>query len=264
MPQTAQRQVELRTGILAMKISVITPTRNSAATIRDTLGSILAQKHPEIEHLVIDGQSTDGTVDIVRRHSPFTHCVSEPDTGMYDAINKGIRLARGEVVGVLNADDSYYDESALARVADVFQREQCDAVYGDLIYADARDPTIVRRYWRAGAYKPGAFKWGWMPPHPTFFLKRSLYEKHGVYHLEFKMAADYELMLRYIHKHRIAPAYIPAVLVKMRTGGVSNRSWANRLQANADDRKAWTLNGLRPYWFTCSLKPMRKLAQFIR
>jgi glycosyltransferase len=148
-------------------------------------------------------------------------------------------------------------------VATVFDKESCDVVYGDLQYVDKDDTSRIVRNWRSGVYSPEAFKWGWMPPHPTVFVKRSVYEKYGTFNLDMKTAADYELMLRFIHKHSVKLAYIPSVLVKMRTGGASNASISNRLIANIADRQAWVVNGLKPYWFTLYLKPLRKLSQYI-
>jgi glycosyltransferase involved in cell wall biosynthesis len=251
------------TEAIMPKISIITATLNSAATINETLESIRGQDYPDIEHIIVDGESTDATLGIVREYSHVCKCISEPDKGIYYAMNKGIQLATGEVVGILNSGDVYQDDAVLSRVAERFQREGCEAVYGDLVYVDARDARKVVRYWRAGVYRADAFMWGWMPPHPTFFVRRSLYKKYGGFSLQFKTAADYELLLRFIHKYRISTGYIPEILVRMRNGGASNHSWIHRLQANQDDRRSWTVNGLEPYWFTRYLKPLRKLHQFI-
>ena len=151
----------------------------------------------------------------------------------------------------------------MSKVATVFQTTGCDALYGDLLYVDQVDTDKVIRYWKSGPYKPSAFKWGWMPPHPTFFVKRELYEKWGNFDLRLKTSADYELMLRFIYKHKIKLEYIPSVLVKMRMGGVSNYSLSNRLKANTEDKLAWALNDLHPFWFTLYLKPLQKIKQFI-
>jgi glycosyltransferase len=252
------------TKTVISKISIVTTTYNSAAMIKDTLESIRRQDYPHVESIIVDGQSTDATLPIVLEYPHVGLCISEPDNGIYAAMNKGIRLASGDVVGILNSDDVYYDETVLSRVAEVFQREGCDAVYGDLVYVDRKDTFKVVRRWKAGVFKANAFMWGWMPPHPTFFVRRSLYTKYAGFAPQFKIAADYDLMLRLIHKHRISLCYIPAVLVKMRNNGASNRSWANRFKANKEDSLAWTSNGLQPFWFTRFLKPLRKLHQFIR
>lgn len=246
-----------------MKVSVITATYNSAATVADTLKSVRDQSYPLVEHLIIDGGSKDNTMEIVTSFPHVKQTCSEKDRGIYDAMNKGVGRATGDIVGILNSDDFYASEHVLREVVEVFQQSGCDAVYGDLQYVDKDDVSKVVRYWRSGSYQQGAFKWGWMPPHPSFFVRRSLYDRCGLFNLDMKTAADYELMLRMVHKEGATLQYLPKVLVKMRTGGASNASLASRLKANADDRKAWEVNNLKPYWFTLYLKPIRKITQFI-
>jgi glycosyltransferase len=246
-----------------MKVSVITATFNSAATLTDTLSSVRDQTYPLVEHLIIDGGSKDNTMEIVAGFPHIKQICSEKDRGIYDAMNKGVKRATGDIVGILNSDDFYASENVLREVVDTFEQSGCDAVYGDLQYVDKDDVSKVVRYWRSGPYQQGAFKWGWMPPHPSFFVRHTLYDRCGLFNLDMKTAADYELMLRMIHKEGASLQYLPNVLVKMRTGGASNASLASRLKANADDRKAWDVNGLTPYWFTMYLKPIRKITQFI-
>jgi glycosyltransferase involved in cell wall biosynthesis len=246
-----------------MKVSVITATFNSAATLTDTLSSVRDQTYPLVEHLIIDGGSKDNTMEIVAGFPHVKQICSEKDRGIYDAMNKGVKRATGDIVGILNSDDFYASENVLREVVDTFQQSGCDAVYGDLQYVCKDDVSKVVRYWRSGPYQQGAFKWGWMPPHPSFFVRHTLYDRCGLFNLDMKTAADYELMLRMIHKEGASLQYLPNVLVKMRTGGASNASLASRLKANADDRKAWDVNGLTPYWFTMYLKPIRKITQFI-
>ena len=246
-----------------MKVSVITATYNSAATVADTLRSVRDQSYPLVEHLIIDGGSKDNTMEIVAGFPHIKQICSEKDRGIYDAMNKGVKRATGDIVGILNSDDFYASENVLREVVDTFEQSGCDAVYGDLQYVDKDDVSKVVRYWRSGPYQQGAFKWGWMPPHPSFFVRHTLYDRCGLFNLDMKTAADYELMLRMIHKEGASLQYLPNVLVKMRTGGASNASLASRLKANADDRKAWDVNGLTPYWFTMYLKPIRKITQFI-
>jgi glycosyltransferase involved in cell wall biosynthesis len=200
----------------------------------------------------------------VRAYPHISHIVSESDQGIYDAMNKGIRLAQGDIVGILNADDFYASSDILAKVAAIFADPAIDACYGDLVYMDSTDTGKVVRYWRSGAFSPRKFYWGWMPPHPTFFVRRWVYERFGLFNLDLGSAADYELMLRFLVKHQINVAYIPEVLVKMRTGGVSNVSLQNRLKANRMDRKAWTINALKPYPWTLWLKPLRKIGQWVK
>ncbi|MFN0015263.1 MAG: glycosyltransferase family 2 protein [Saprospiraceae bacterium] len=245
-----------------MKISIITVCRNSAATIGDTLASVRDQTHHAVEHIVVDGASSDGTADIVRAHPHVARWVSEPDWGLYDAMNKGIRMATGEVVGILNSDDFYAGPHALARVAEAFVRHGTDALYADLNYVQPHPPHRAVRHWRSGTYRREQFRYGWMPPHPTFFVRREHYEILGGYDPHFRVAADYELMLRFLYKHRLSACYLPEVLVQMRTGGISNSSLRRRWHANREDRRAWTQNGLRPGFFTLWLKPVRKIPQF--
>lgn len=244
-----------------MLISIITASYNSANTIRDTLHSVASQQDVQVEHLIQDGGSTDGTPDIVAEY-PAVKWQSEPDRGLYDAMNKGIARASGDLIGILNSDDFYPAPDILATVAKRFQDPTVLAVYGDLDYVAAQDTDRVVRRWRAGALRQKAFLYGWMPPHPTFFVRKQVYEQYGDFDLRLRSAADYELMLRFLHKHNIKVAYLPRVLVKMRTGGASNASWWHRLRANREDRLAWELNGLRPCFFTTILKPLRKVKQF--
>lgn len=200
---------------------------------------------------------------MIEELSPASRIISEKDNGLYDALNKGIRFASGDVVGMLHADDFYAGADVLEQVAEVFRNPEVYACYGDLLYVNrSNDQTRVVRYWRSGAFNHKRFYWGWMPPHPTFFVRKSVYEKYGLFNLNLGTAADYELMLRFLVRHRIITAYIPEVLVHMRTGGMSNASVNNRLKANRMDRKAWEINGLEPYTWTIFLKPIRKIPQW--
>lgn len=248
----------------ASKISIITVTYNSAATIEHTIQSVLLQDHPDVEYIVIDGASTDDTLSVIRKYRhKIDHFVSEKDEGLYYAINKGIELATGDVIGILHADDFYIDDHVLSAINQTFKTENADAVYGDLYYVDKDNTEKIVRKWRSGKYNDGKFLWGWMPPHPAFFVKKEVYNKYGNFNTSLRSAADYELMLRFLHKHKIKTAYIPKYLVKMRTGGQSNANVKNRVKANLEDRKAWQLNGLKPYFFTLTLKPLRKVFQFL-
>lgn len=246
-----------------MKISIITATYNSSGTLKDTLESVQSQSYGRIEHLIIDGQSKDDTLEIVKKYPHISQCISEKDNGIYEAMNKGIQMATGDIIGILNSDDFYAGNDVLEKVVKTFIETGCDAVYGDMIYVDLKDTGKVIRLWKSGNYKPGDFKWGWMPPHPTFFVRRELYEQYGSFNLHMKNSADYELMLRFIHKNGARLAYIKEVLVKMRTGGASNNSLSARLRANREDKEAWLINGLRPFWFTPYLKPLRKITQYL-
>lgn len=246
-----------------MKVSIITATYNSAGTVRDTLNSVRDQDYPHVEHIIIDGGSTDDTLKIVSAFPHVGRVVSEKDKGIYDAMNKGIVLATGDLIGILNSDDIYTDTGILSTVAGAFKDPAVQAVYADLQYVEAGDLTKIIRTWKTGRFKRNNFYYGWMPPHPTFFVRRSVYEEAGLFNLGLRSAADYEIMLRILFKHSMQPYYIPKVIVKMRTGGMSNASFRNRFRANREDRLAWKLNGLTPYFFTLYLKPLRKITQFL-
>jgi|SRR6056297_1116712 len=246
-----------------LKISVITVCFNAADTIADTIESVRCQSHPDIEYIVVDGGSTDETLEIIARNRDVvTVLISGPDNGIYDAANKGIYAASGAVVGMLNADDFFADKDVLKDVAKSLAQGS-DATYGDLHYVDRDHPQTIKRSWISGFYDRKRFLMGWMPPHPTFFIRKSAYEAYGMFRSDFDSAADYELMLRMLYKHSLKPAYIDRVLVKMRMGGKSNASIANRIRANREDRKAWRLNGLKPAWYTLYLKPLSKIGQYV-
>jgi glycosyltransferase len=278
-----------------MSISIITACFNNLSTIECCRQSVKSQSIPA-EQVFIDGVSTDGTADWLRKtvvKEPAVRFVSEPDQGIYDAMNKGIRLASGDIIGTLNADDYYADERVLARVTEVMSDTRIDACYGDIVYVHAdsgpfltADKSLlpapserVIRTWHAGTqgekwsratsapWSPRAlvsnpWLWGWMPPHPTLFVRRHILETLGLFRLDLGTSADYELMLRLLNKHRLRCAYIPEVLVKMRIGGVSTRSLSNRLKAHLNDWKAWRVNGLCPFPWTVPMKPLRKIGQW--
>jgi glycosyltransferase involved in cell wall biosynthesis len=246
-----------------MKISIITACYNSAATIGDTLQSVAMQDYEHIEHIIIDGASTDNTIEITGYFPHVAKIVSEKDKGIYDAMNKGIALATGDVVGILNSDDVYTDRHVISKVMKAFQTDHADAVYADLQYVKYEDLDKVTRTWHSGNFSKRKFYYGWMPPHPTFFVRREVYEKIGDFNLSLRSAADYEFMLRVLLKNNFKARYIPEVLVKMRTGGMSNATIRHRLRANREDREAWRINHIRPYFFTIPFKPLRKVLQFI-
>ncbi|TXK29477.1 glycosyltransferase [Pontibacter qinzhouensis] len=246
-----------------MKISIITIVYNNKETIADAIESVLRQSYTDIEYIVVDGLSTDGTVEVVKSYEDkIAKFVSEKDKGLYDAINKGIGLATGEVVGLLHSDDILASKDTVAGIAKAFKAHSTDSVYGDLLYVQKEDTTKTVRNWVSGAYNRNNFLFGWMPPHPSFYVKRECYQKFGVFNTSFKSAADYELMLRFLYKHHITTAYLPEVLVRMRVGGKSNVTLKNRIRANQEDYNAWVVNGLKPKVYTRFLKPLRKLTQF--
>lgn len=244
-------------------LTLITATYNSSSTIADTLRSVANQTYAPIEHLIIDGLSKDHTLDIVGTFSHVSKVVSEKDKGIYDAMNKGIALASGEVVGILNSDDFYAREDVIALVMREFEDESVDLVYGDLQYVHPKEIKQVVRTWKAGRLGPRSFHYGWMPPHPTVFVRKRVYETYGNFNLHLKTAADYELMLRFLLKHQVKSAYVPQVLVKMRTGGASNATIMSRIRANQQDKQAWVINGLKPNPLTLFFKPLRKINQFL-
>jgi glycosyltransferase len=249
----------------SLKVSVVTACYNSASTIEDTIRSVTSQEYAQIEYIIIDGGSTDGTLDVVKRYAGrISKVVSGRDGGIYSALNKGIAAATGDIVAILHSDDLYADSAVIARVVETFEREKTDCVYGDLQFVDHDNTSRIVRYWKAGQYQEGMFERGWMPPHPAFFTKRACYEKHGQYNTAFRLAGDYELMLRFLHKLRLSVAYLPLVLVKMRMGGLSNESLSARIRSFREGSLAWRVNMLKPRALTLVRKPLSKLPQFIR
>lgn len=248
-----------------MKVSIITICYNAEDTIRDTIESVLSQSYPFIEYIIKDGGSTDNTLKIVDEYKDRIAIVqSKQDMGLYDALNQGIELATGDVVGALHADDVFATTNVVQQLVDTFSKFNSDAVYGDLQYVAREDVTKVVRNWKSGNYKENSFYHGWMPPHPTFYVKRELFETYGNYNTSFRSAGDYELMLRFIHKNKISLTYLPEVMVLMRVGGKSNVSLKNRIRANKEDRKAWEINGLKSSPFTMLKKPLRKISQYFK
>ncbi|MCF8214909.1 MAG: glycosyltransferase [Chitinophagaceae bacterium] len=245
------------------KISIITVSFNSASTIADTLKAVFNQTYKRIEHIIVDGGSTDQTINIVEGFPHVAKCISEKDEGIYFAMNKGIAMASGDIIGILNADDLYADDEVIAKVTAVFEDPAVDATYADLVFVDRDDVSKVVRTWKSGIFTRSSMYNGWMPPHPTFFVRRAIYEKYGLFNTALRSAADYELMLRFLLKHEINLSYLPETIIKMRQGGKSTASISNRINANMEDRKAWKMNGLKPHFFTLILKPLRKIKQFI-
>lgn len=246
-----------------MKVSIITISYNSAETIEDTIKSVVNQNYDDIEYIIVDGASKDQTLEIVDKYKDDIAIISsEPDKGIYDAMNKGVEMATGDLIGILNSDDIYANNNVITQIVQSIGDSQ--SIYADLTYVDREDTNKITRKWISGEYEEGAFLRGWMPPHPAFFLKKEVYDEFGTYNLALKSAADYELMLRMIHKHQITVSYLPKIITKMRVGGQSNVTIQNRLKANQEDREAWRLNGMKPKWYTLYMKPFRKIGQFIK
>ncbi len=244
-----------------MKISIITVAYEAAHIILNALESVADQSYDNIEHIVIDGGSSDGTVPLVKSYKHVTHLVSEPDQGIYDALNKGLKLASGDYIGVLHADDVYADDRVLEDVARTLKEERPDLLHGNIKYVDLQGRIV--RNWKSSKSTRLKWKWGWMVPHTGLFVAKTSYEKYGSYRLDMGTAGDYECMLRLFVKYDLDSHYVNRDITKMRQGGASNVSYAARLKANAMDRKAWKVNELKPVPFIRVLKPLRKLRQFI-
>jgi glycosyltransferase involved in cell wall biosynthesis len=248
-----------------MKISIITIAYNAEETIEDTIKSVITQSYDNIEYIIVDGASKDRTMEIVSQYKDqISIIISEPDKGIYDAMNKGVQASTGDLVGILNADDFYANDDVLKQVVNKIQEKKTDSIYADLVYVDRENSDQVTRTWISGTYSDGQFLKGWMPPHPTFFLKKKCYDQFGSYSLKLRSAADYELMLRMLHKHKISVTYLPQIITKMRVGGESNVSLKNRIRANKEDAEAWRMNDLKPGAFTRFRKPLSKVKQFLK
>lgn len=229
-----------------MKISIITPTYNSVKTIRRTISSIIDQNYSELEYIVIDGGSTDGTLEIIKSYKNKINfkLISESDRGIFDAMNKGIKLATGDIIGILNSDDFYDNNKVLQNIAEAFNDQKIEAVYGDIIYF-GDDVNKVSRYWKAGKYKESKLNNGWIIPHPSLFLRKTVYDKCGIFNLDFKIAADYEFILRLLKVYKINVKYIHHVFVKMYSGGNSGKNLKQRKKGWQDLKNAWLINNFR-------------------
>lgn len=248
-----------------MKISIITVVLNAADTIEDTLRSVAAQTYPEVEHIVVDGGSTDGTLELIQRHRALiATLISEPDRGIYDAMNKGIAAASGDVVGTLNADDFYVDTHVLEKIARAFADPAVGACYADLVYVDGNDTNKVVRYWKSRPYADGLFEKGWLPAHPTFFVRRAVYRQFGGFDVRYRYQADFELSMRLLAVHKLPSVYLPEVIVKMRMGGVSNRSVLNVIKGNLEAYRACRRHGLKVSPLFMVRKVLSRLPQFFQ
>ncbi len=246
-----------------IKISIITICYNSSKSIADAIDSVLDQTYPNIEYLIIDGKSKDNTVEIIQSYGDkISRFVSEPDKGIYDALNKGLKMASGDVIGFMHSDDIFANSSILEKVAHLFESNPIDSVYGDLQYVYKHDTNKILRHWKTGEYSRAKLKMGWMPPHPSFYVKKSVYDKLGGFNTKYRIAADYDTMLRFLGKHQISSKYLPEVMVKMRVGGASNRSLKNIINKTKEDWQAIQDNQFGNI-FTLIFKNLRKLSQFI-
>lgn len=247
-----------------MKISIITVVWNNKKTIKDAIESVLGQTHKDIEYIIIDGASTDGTVEVVKSYgNKISKFVSEPDNGLYDAMNKGIALASGDVVGILNSDDFYIDNGVIERIVKEFEEKQTDSVFADLVYVKSENLDKIVRHYDSSYFTPQKFAYGWMPAHPTFFVKKWVYEKYGVFRTDLKIGADFDILARFLYTHKISYSYMKEVLVKMRLGGVStsfSSIWIN----NIEQLRVCRQNGIDTNIFKILSKYPSKLMGFVR
>lgn len=248
-----------------MKISIITVVYNNADTIEGTIRSVLGQTYADVEYIVVDGASTDGTMTVVDRYrNQISMVVSEPDNGIYDAMNKGIRLASGDMIGFLNADDVYADAGVLSKVVDAVAHEGLDALFGDAEFFKAENPGRTVRRYSSVHFRPDRIAWGWMPAHPTLFLHRRIFDRFGSFRTDYRIAGDFELVARVFHGGELKYRYLPEVLVRMRTGGVSTGGWRNTLLLNWEVLRACRENGIPTNALRILSKYPAKILEFLR
>jgi glycosyltransferase involved in cell wall biosynthesis len=247
-----------------LKISIITVSYNSGKTIQTAIESVLSQDYPQVEYIVVDGHSTDNTVEVIKSYSTkIDKWISEPDQGIYDAMNKAIQLATGEVVGILNSDDFYHDSTIISTVMEVFKTQQIDAVFGDLVFVDANNLSKVVRKYSSKGWTPRKFAYGFMPAHPTFFVKRSLYNEVGLFKTNYPIGSDYELLIRFLYKHKIKYQYINKIMVTMRKGGTSTNGLKSNFILNRDILNACRENGIRTNYLKIYSKYFFKVFELI-
>ncbi len=248
-----------------MKISIITVVYNNEKTIQDAMQSVLGQTYKNIEYVIIDGSSKDNTVNLIKEYKDqLGHFVSEKDNGLYDAMNKGIQACTGDVIGILNSDDLYQDSQVIAAVMEEFKNDKVlDIVYGDLVYVKSNDTNTIVRNWKSKEYYKRFFENANVPPHPALFVRSKVYKEAGLFDLQFKLAADYELMLRMFKKHNFKSKYINRLIIKMRLGGATNQSYTNIVNQNKEILKAWKVNGLQAPFYLMPLRIIKRLSQFI-
>jgi glycosyltransferase involved in cell wall biosynthesis len=248
---------------LALKISIITVSFNSIRTISDTIDSVLTQTYPNIEYIIVDGCSTDGTIELVKSYgNKISRFISEHDDGIYDAINKGIRLSRGNIVGILNSDDIFKDVGVIEKVVNTFNENEIDAVIGDVQFIDAGNESKIVRYYSSKNFHPGKFKFGYMPAHPSFYVKRELFGKLGYYKTDYKIAADYELLIRFLYVNNVKYKYLEMPFVSMRTGGVSNKTILSNFTLNREIVKACKANGIQTNYLYIYSKYFSKIFEY--
>jgi glycosyltransferase involved in cell wall biosynthesis len=248
-----------------LKVSIITVVYNNAKTIDNAIKSVLAQTYPNIEYIIIDGASTDGTLDIIEGYKDsIDQIVSEPDKGLYSAMNKGLNLATGDVIGFINSDDQIFDETCVASIVQEFDKTGADVVYGNKLFVSPQDIDKTVRYWKAGPFRRKNFEKGWMSPHLSTYIRKTLYDKYGHFREDFKIAADYELMLRFMFKEKSKVAYLDKTLVRMMAGGISNSSLKNILISNLEVYRSWKVNDLSVSPVIIVRKPLNKIKQLFK
>ena len=248
-----------------MKISIITVCYNSQKYIRSAIDSVINQTYNDIEYIIIDGASKDSTVEIIKSYGQkITKFISEPDKGIYDAMNKGLKLATGDYLAVLNSDDFYINNHVIADVVGELQKRQTDSLFADLIYVEELNPENKVRYWKSKPYLNNAFTKGWHPAHPTFFVRNQVYKKYGYFNLDFNLAADFELMLRFLEKHQITSCYLAKPLIKMRLGGATNKNIRNIFVQNIECYKAFKTNNLNVSFLYPIYRLVPKLTQYFK
>lgn len=246
-----------------MRISIITVVYNNERTIKSAIDSVLSQANIDLEYIIVDGASKDNTMEVVRSYGKQIHkVVSEPDKGIYDAMNKGIGMATGDIIGILNSDDVYENGNTLRSVVELFELGNCDCVYGNLVYVKETDLNKVVRYWKPGRQK--SFLTGWHTPHPTFFVKKSVYHFYGLYNIDLTIAADFEMMLRLIEREKCKTCYLPEIIVRMRLGGESNKSLSNIKKGYSDIKRAFRLNGIKMPVHYPLLRYVPKIKEFLK
>lgn len=248
-----------------MKISILTVSFNSAATITDSIKSVRDQDYSDIEYIIVDGNSKDGTKEIIKANEEkIDKWISEPDKGIYDAMNKAVKLATGEVVGILNSDDFYSDNTIISQVMSAFTDHSIDAVFGDLVFVDPTNLSKVVRTYSSSRWNPKKFAWGFMPAHPTFFVRRKYYEQFGLFKTDYKISADYELLIRFLHVHKLKYKYLPLRMVIMRKGGVSSRNLRSNIVLNDEIIRGCRENGVYTNVFMVYSKYFRKMFELFQ
>ena len=248
-----------------MKISIVTVCFNSEKHIRSAIESVINQTYNNIEYIIVDGASKDGTIDIVRSYGDkITKFISEPDKGIYDAMNKGFKMATGDYLALINSDDFYLNNEVIARVVKKLEDKKTDSIFADLIYVDELNPEKQVRYWKSKPFVKNSFKKGWHPAHPTFIVKNEVYKKYGYFSLDFKLAADFELMLRFLERYQISSCYLPEPIIAMRLGGATNKSFKNIFNQNIECYRAFKTNNLKVSFLYPVYRLLPKLLQYFK